>query len=338
MGKILSQDEIDALLNSAATMDMGVPAPEGATAAGAITYNFRRPDRVTKEQIRSLHFLHDRFARNVATSLSAFLRSVTDISIVSVEQFAYSEFLMSLPDPTAFYAVHASPHDVLGALEVNPAIAFTMVDRLLGGSGQSTGLNRALTEIEQNVVDSAVKLVIDNLNESWRALVEVEFSIHGRETRPQMVSVAAPNEVVVLIVFDVRIGEARGMMNLCVPASLIEMAGASFAQTWHRTRKDPTVLDRQRLHAALARIPVDVSACLETEMAVRDVVDLRPGDVVSLGRSVSDPVRIRVGNTTKMAGRLVRHRGRAGVALTERFAPVRAQEGPETHALVGPQQ
>ncbi len=134
MGKILSQEEIDALLGSSRTVEVA-PAT-GPRADAAITYNFRRPDRVSKEQIRSLHFLHDRFARNVSTSLSAYLRAVTEVSIVSVEQFTYSEFLMSLPDPTAFYGLSLQPAEGLGALELNPVVAFTMIDRMLGGSGQ----------------------------------------------------------------------------------------------------------------------------------------------------------------------------------------------------------
>lgn len=154
MGKILSQEEIDALLGSAREIEREA-SREPAEVAGseATLYNFRRPDRVSKEQIRSLHFLHDRFARNVATSLSAYLRSATDVNVVSVEQFTYSEFLMSLPDPTAFYALSLQPIDGLGALELNPSIAFAMIDRMLGGTGRPPSLSRALTEIEQNVVD-----------------------------------------------------------------------------------------------------------------------------------------------------------------------------------------
>ncbi|MGE0039783.1 MAG: flagellar motor switch protein FliM [Vicinamibacterales bacterium] len=319
MGKILSQEEIDALLNSAGQIQTDTaPAAEIPAQAGAITYNFRRPDRVSKEQIRSLHFLHDRFARNVATSLSAFLRAVSDVTIVSVEQFAYSEFLMSLPDPTAFYAIHAEPQDLIGALEINPGVAFTMVDRLLGGSGHgAASINRALTEIEQNVVDSVVKLVLDNLNEAWRAVVEIEFSIQGRETRPQMLSVAAPNEVVVLVVFDVRVGDARGMMNLCIPAALIESAGNSFVQGWHRTRKEPTAVDRHRLRDSLQQVHLPVTARLETRMQARELLELQPGDIISLGRPLREPVDIWVASTPKLTGRLVRHEQGAAVSVTE---------------------
>ncbi len=151
VSRILSQEEIDALVAATSGRSRAEDPRAPASADSVLTYNFRRPDRVSKEQLRSLHFLHDRFARNLSTSLSAFLRAMTDVSIVSVEQFAYSEFLMSLPDPTAFYAVAMPPLDGVGALEMNPSVAFAMVDRMLGGSGETPAPNRALTEIEQNV-------------------------------------------------------------------------------------------------------------------------------------------------------------------------------------------
>ena len=212
-----------------------------------IVYNFRRPDRVSKEQIRSLHFLHDRFARNVGTSLSAYLRAVTEVTILSVEQFTYSEFLMSLPDPTAFYAVSMRPLEGVGALELNPAVAFTMIDRMLGGSGRGVGVNRALTEIEQNVTDAVVKLLLENLTETWRGIVDVHFRISGRETRPQMLQVSAPNEVVLLLSFDIKIAETRGVLNFAFrPRRSRRWAAASRARGIARSR-EPT---RGRTHRA----------------------------------------------------------------------------------------
>ena len=180
MNRILSQDEIDALVHPDTTQREEEVRSSGGD---VIAYNFRRPDRVSKEQQRSLHFLHDRFARNLSTSLSAFLRAMTNVSMLSVEQFTYSEFLMSLPDPTAFYSIAMPPLDGLGALEINPSVAFAMVDRMLGGTGDSPAPNRALTEIEQNVMDSVVKLILEHLTETWRAITDVRFRIAGRETR-----------------------------------------------------------------------------------------------------------------------------------------------------------
>jgi len=321
MSKILSQDEIDALL-SASTV---APAPkldpvaEAATPVGSvIRYNFRRPDRVSKEQIHSLHFLHDRFARNVATSLSAYLRAITELSVVSVEQFSYSEFLMSLTDPTAFYALAIPPFDELAALEINPTVAFAMVDRMLGGTGNAITLKRALTEIEQHVIDSVVKLLLDGLTETWRPIVDLAFGIRGRETRPQMLQVAAPNEIVIMIVFDVKIGESRGMINLCIPASIVETTGAHFVQAWHRQRREPTPTERAWLHENLARVPADTTASLQTTLTARDILSLEPGDVLSLGMPIYKPIDLCVGGTMKFKGRLAAEAGRGGVRVDYR--------------------
>jgi flagellar motor switch protein FliM len=313
MGRILSQDEIDALLGSA-------PSSEGAGRAGGsemvVTYDFRRPDRASREQIRSLHVLHDRFSRNMATSLSAYLRAVTEVSIVSVEQFTYSEFLMSLPDPTACYSLTLQPLEGIGALELNPSVAFTMIDRMLGGKGQRASETRALTEIEQNVIDSVVKLVLENLSETWASIVPVRFRTKTRETRPQMLQVAAPNDPMILLAFDIRIGGSRGMLNICIPTTVIETFGASFTQGWYRTKREPTHEERAALLENLARVPLPVAAVLRTTLTGRELLELRPGDVVSLGLPVQRPLIVRIGQIDQLEGVPVRTGGSTGVALT----------------------
>jgi len=282
-----------------------------------VRYNFRRPDRVSKDQIHALSFLHNRFARNVATSLSAYLRTITELSVTAVEQFSYSEFLMSLSDPTAFYALAIPPFDELGALEINPAIAFAMVDRMLGGTGQSAAPERALTEIEQNVVDSVVKILLEALAETWRPLVSLAFGIRGRETRPQMLQVAAPNEIVIMIVFDVRIGEVRGMMNLCIPASIAETMGG--VQAWQPHHRAPTGTERSWLQHNLGSVELDVSAVLESKLLTSDLLALGAGDVITLGVSSDRPIDVRVGGTLKFKGRLgVGGRGQLGVRIDRR--------------------
>ena len=231
MSKILSQDEIDALLESSTT----VAAVPGAVARGpngqvAAAYNFRRPDRISKEQLRSLHFLHDRFAHNVSTSLSAFLRSVTEVTIVSVEQFAYSEFLMAIPGDVVL-PVSLDP------LEGWPQWSSTPRWRSrswigFGGTGENGG-SRPLTEIEQNVIDSVMKLMLDALSGRVARGHRSELPHPGRETRPQMLQVMGPNEIVVLLGFDIKVADSRGMLNLCIPATAIEATGEKFIQGSH---------------------------------------------------------------------------------------------------------
>ena len=328
MNRILTQEEIDALVTAASSQPREeVTRPLGPT-VDVTPYNFRRPDRVSKEQLRSLHFMHERFARNVSTSLSAFLRAVTNVSLVSIEQFTYSEFLMSLPDPTAFYSLAMLPLDGVGALEINPAVAFSMVDRMLGGTGGSPAPNRALTEIEQNVMDSVVKLLLEHLTETWGAITDVRFRIQGRETRPQMLQVTGPNEGVILLAFDISVAEGRGMLSISIPSAAIETMEEKVAEGWNRTRRELSPVESLRLQANLGRVPLSVKTLLETRMSAREVLALVPGDIVSMGHSISSPVDVHVGGVRRFTGRLTRSAsGKSAVGIEQLASDVAATAG-----------
>jgi flagellar motor switch protein FliM len=317
MAHLLSTAELDVLRESSPENRTG--RPHDAKAGTVSVYNFRRPDRVSKEQIRSLHLLHDRFARNVTTSLAAYLRAITELSVVSVEQFSYAEFLLSLPDPTAFYAVAMEGFDALAALELSPSVAFTIVDRMLGGTGHSGTPDRALTEIEQNVVDSIVKLLLGHLSETWRGVSDLRFRIQGRETRPQMLQVAGRNEVVILFVFDLKVGDVRGMMHICIPASVIEATGSTFVQGWQHARREPTAVERHWLAENLGRVELPISAVLESRLPARELLKLGTGDVINLGVPGALPIDVRVGGSLKFQGRLTLADTRAAVVIDRVF-------------------
>jgi len=311
-GRVLSQAEIDALLPTSRES-----AGKRTSAGGAVPYDFSRPDRVTKDELRSLHLLHDRFALNVSTTLSAYLRAVTEVTVVSVEQFLYSEFLMSLPDATAFYAVDVDPSRATGALEISPLVAFTVIDRMLGGSGAGSAPNRALTEIELNVIDAIAKVLLKNLADTWRPLAKVQLRVTGRETRPQMLQVADANEVMILLVFDVRVGENRGAMHLCFPAASLEPLVQAMASGNQRTRELNSQAD-EWLQKNLSRVPLDVSAQLRTTLPARDLVLLTPGQVIELPHVAGERVDVFIGGRTRFRGRLtIQPNAMAGVVVDQ---------------------
>ncbi len=144
------------------------------------------------------------------------------------------------------------------------------------------------------MIDSVVRLLLENLTELWKPIGGIQFNVHGRETRPQLLQVSAPNEIFILLGFDIRVGEARGMINFALPASVIEAAGGNFSQGWHRTRKEQTDRDRQRLIENIGRIPVSVAVDIDSHMTAADVLQLRQGDVISLGRPLREPVDVKV--------------------------------------------
>ena len=231
---------------------------------------------------------------------------------------------MSLTDPTAFYALAIPPFDELGALELNPTIAFTMVDRMLGGTGaRRRRSNRALTEIEQNVVDSVVKLLLESPHRDLaRRSSTLDFGIRGRETRPQMLQVAAPNEVVILLVFDVKIGDVArhdeplhsGQHRRGHRRPL--RAGAGTARAATRPRPSAAGCSEN-----LARVPLEVTRLLETQLRARTAGPQARRRRVARRARCSRPVDVRVGETLKFKGRLTTRRGRAGVRVERRTEP-----------------
>jgi flagellar motor switch protein FliM len=255
----------------------------------------------------------------VSTTLSAYLRAVTEVTIISAEQFLYSEFLMSLPDSTAFYSLDLEPLKMSGALEISPVVAFTIIDRMLGGSGVNPGPNRPLTEIELNVVDTVVKVLLENLTETWKPIGNVQFRIRGRETRPQMLQVIGLNEIVILLAFDISVGDSRGMLSISIPAAAIETMEEKVAEGWNRTRRQPSATEAGWLRANLGRVTLPVKTLLQTRMAAREVLALRAGDILSLGTSAAAPVDIHVGGVHRYAGRLTCEGGSTAVAI-ERLA------------------
>jgi flagellar motor switch protein FliM len=148
---------------------------------------------------------------------------------------------------------------------------------------------------------------------------DLQFRIQGRETRPQMLQVAGPNDAVILLVFDLKVGDIRGMLNLCLPASVIESTGSAFTQGWHRTRREPTSNERQWLEDNLGRVPLAVTTTLEARLRARELVRIGPGDVLSLDIPVDTPVNIRIEDLVKFKGRL-RHSGGRPSAVIERPA------------------
>ncbi len=296
MASILSPEELKALLPSPRSLLREGEAGDARHGDEPVPYDFRRPDRVSKEQVRSIHLLHDRFARELSTSLSAYLRIGTEVALVRVEAFNYAEFLMSLPDPTVFCSLSLAPIESLGALELNPNVAFAMIDRMLGGRVAPSPTSRALTEIEQNVVDGVLGLILEDLGTAWRRILDIQFRIHARETRPQILPVAAPGDAMVLVVFDLHVGETTGTLNLCLPAALC----AGVPQGWQSARRDPSPLESRHLARNLGRVSVPLTAVLRTRLAAGDILALRPGDLVSLGRPVRAPIEVRAWNTPKL--------------------------------------
>jgi flagellar motor switch protein FliM len=261
-------------------------------------YNFKRPDRISKNQIRSLHFVHDRFARNFSSSVSAYLRTVVEISLENISQISYAEFLGTVSDPTCYAAVSLRPLDGLAAVEIGPSLVFPMIDRLLGGVGRPIATPRPMTEIEQSVIQNVLKLMVDNLKESWRQVYAIEFAITATETHPHMVQITAPNEMIIHFQFQVRMRDTLAKIHLAIPTLVLEPIMHIFDQESYSLKK--IIQDSTLLHL-LRNIPVNVSiGTAETSFPMQSLLSLQVGDTLVLDQRQEAPVVIKVAGKEKL--------------------------------------
>ena len=315
MSAKLSQDEIDRLFQ-----EHGSLSKKAARAArAAVTYDFRRPDRIPKEQLRSIHLMHDFLARNLASSLGAYLRAYVTVSLVSVEQLSFGEFLQYLPTPTCISSIGMKPMEGNSVLELNPSLVFPMLDTLLGGTGAAIAeATREITEIERSIVEGVVRIILHDLREAWAPVAELTFTVEATETQPQLMQILSPNEAIVAIGFEITMGEARGMMNFGVPSILIKMMGQKFEQQWSIQRSTGSLDERHRMQALVKRVPVAIDAQLVgAKVTVRDLLGLQAGDVVSLDLPLRRQAQLHVNGKSKFKGEVVAVENFRGVLVQE---------------------
>ncbi len=298
----LSQDEIDRLFR-----EYGKAVDERAGARATVAYDFRRPDRIPKEQLRAIHLMHDFLARNLASSLGAYLRAYVTVSLVSVEQLSFGEFLQYLPTPTCISNIGLSPTEGNAVLDINPSLVFPMLDILLGGSGAASQQEtRELTEIEISILEGVIRLVLHDLTEAWAPVGDIKFAIEGTETQPQLMQILSPNEAIVAIGFEITMGDARGMMNFGVPSILVKMMGQGFEQQWSIRRRASSEAEQARMRRLVRRLPMELEVRIRgTHMHLRDLLRLGEGDVVSLEVPVRRPAALHVNGLKKFEGEIV---------------------------------
>lgn len=304
MADILSQEEIDALLEVVDDEggDPEILEKDDVLQQKQITlYDFKRPNRVSKEQLRAFRGIHDKMARNLSSQISAIMRSIVEIQLHSVDQMTYGEFLMSLPSPTSFNVFSLKPLDGSGALELNPSIAFPMIDRLIGGNGDPYESNREFTEIELNLLDTILRQVMGNLRDAWGPIADIYPSIETKESSPNVVQIVAQNEIVIMVVMEIIIGHSSGMMNICYPVISLESVLSRLASRDVMLTETSSKKSRNKeLQALLGGAQVVVSAHLgRTELTLKEVLDLKKEDIIRLDRPADDTAVISVDGKDK---------------------------------------
>jgi flagellar motor switch protein FliM len=328
MSDVLSQAEVENLLSA---IDGGEDLRPARTEEvfrprdKVTVYDFKRPERVGKEQMRSLQTMHEGFGRNFGAALSALLRTMVEVKLTSVDQLTYSEFVFSLENPTCFNLITASPLEGQLILDINPSILFPVIDRLLGGSTSSAlPARRPLTEIELRLVSRITNLFLREMQHAWENVLPLELSVDRVESNPQLVQIIPANEVIVLISFELTVGEMRGMMNLCIPFNSIERVSAKLtSNNWvSYAKKAPTVESMQRIGNRIAQAPIEVVVELAaTRITTSDMLELRVGDIIASEKDVNEPLLVYVEGKPKFVASPGKYKGHKAIQIKAGYVP-----------------
>lgn len=288
-------------------------------------YDFKRPERISKDQMRSLQTLHETFARNYGASLSGFLRTIVEVNVASATQMTYSEFIASLPNPTSFNLVNSQQLDGQLCLELSPLIIYPIIDRLLGGSNDDLFIpQRAMTLIETRLIQKILDRAMVALTEAWDSVKKIEFSLGEMESNPHIVQIVPPNEVVVVITFEIKMTNRVGTMNLCIPFNAIEpLIEDLSSRSWflsgkHRGDTQWNRLIAQRLSDAM----VEVAGVLaETTMTMSDLRNLEVGDLIVTEKPAVSPVVLTAARVPKFLAHIGQYKGNRALRILRPIKP-----------------
>ncbi|GAB1529139.1 MULTISPECIES: flagellar motor switch protein FliM [Brevibacillus] len=321
MAEVLSQSEIDALLAALSSGEMDAnELKKEETERKVKVYDFKRALRFSKDQIRGLTRIHENYARLLTTYFSAQLRTFVQITVASVDQLPYDEFIRSIPKMTILNIFEAPPLEGRMVLEVNPNIAYTMLDRLLGGQGAIPEKMGALTEIETTVMERVFGKALDTFHEAWKQIIELDPYQEGLEMNPQFMQIVSPNEIVVVISFSTKIGDTTGMINLCLPHVVLEPIMTKLSGQYWFSKQKKTRDEEERLRVEervkVAKLPI-VAEMGTATITVGDFLQLQKGDVIQLDQSIDNKLKIKVGDHVKFVGQPGTHKGRVAVQIDE---------------------
>jgi flagellar motor switch protein FliM len=333
MPDIFSQEEIDALLSATGSDDEdGAPSVSAGDVRSTsnrpiITYDFKHPSRVSKDQTRTLENLHSNLARMMASSFSTMQRSVVDCDIAFVDQTTYAEFIMSLSNPSCSYTFTIEPLGGPAIIDFSLPVAYSFIDRQFGGTGGNPPSEaRPLTAIERTVMTKVVTRTLADLEATWEALLKIQVSDAELETNPEFMQVAAPSDTVVLIAFEVNSQHVSGLVNLCYPYFTLEPVMAYLnVQTWASRERGRRESQQEERMTQLDRVVAPVKVMLgKTKVPLSTVLNLEEGDVLRLETTLAEDAVVFVGDRPKFLARPGLQGKRRAVQLTERI--VKADE------------
>ena len=285
MGEVLSQSEIDNLLAALSTGELDVDEMQEKGDKQIKNYDFNRPTKFSKEHLRTLEIIYEHYGRLLSTNLSVFLRKTIQINVASSETVTFSEFTNALANPVVLGIVNFQPLNGTIIIEIATNLGFTIIDRMLGGNGQPLERNRDFTEIEMTIIERMVVMCMTLMRDPWKNVVNINPVLERVETNPQFAQIISPGDMIAIVTLNVKIGDAEGFMNVCLPYFTLESVMDKLnTKYWFSTVQESNEEDYTAyIESMIKRVEVPVKAILGTStILVNDFMGLQVGDVIRL--------------------------------------------------------
>lgn len=304
MGEVLSQNEIDNLLKALNSGELDVEEIKNTPDRQVKNYDFARPAKFSKEHLRTMEIIFEHFGRLLATNLPAYLRKSVNVDIVNSEVVIYSEFSNALSNPVLLGVVGISPLKGNIILEMASNLGFAIVDRLLGGAGNSLDKERDFSEIELTILERIFTICVNLLKEPWQNVVKISPRLERIETNSQFAQIISPSETIAIITINLKLGDVEGLMNICLPFTSLEPVMDKLnTKYWFSTmqeKDDQTYEDA--IESIISKAQIPIKAVLGTsKISVADFVNLQLGDIIRIDKKVDEELQVYVGNINKFA-------------------------------------
>ncbi len=302
MGEILSQNEIDALLNQLSSGEFDVDSISNAEEAPVRDYDFSRPTKFSKEHLRTLEIIFEHYGRLISTNLPVLLRRNAQVNVASSETITFSEFTNALSAPSILAIDVLEPLNGNVIIELSTNLAYAMIDRMLGGEGDTLEKIRDFSDIELSIIRKIMVLFTQLLRDPWKNVVDISPVLSRLETNPQFAQIIAPGEMIALVTLNIKVGSVEGFMNICLPfITLEEVMDKLNTKFWFSTMQENKDEDSMNnIESMLKRVDIPVKAVLGTSrITVNDFMNLQVGDCIRLDAKVDSDMNIYVGNIKK---------------------------------------
>ena len=302
MGEGLSQSEIDNLLSALSSGELDVDDIQGKEEKQVKNYDFKRPAKFSKEHLRTLEIIYEHYGRLLSTNLPVYLRKNVQVSVTSSETVTFSEFTNALSNPVILGIVNFQPLSGNIIVELASNLGFAIIDRMLGGQGVPLERPREFSEIEMTILEKIMVICMQLMREPWKNVVDISPVMDRIETNAQFAQVISPSDMIAIVTLNVKIGDAEGLMNICLPYFTLETVMDKLnTKYWFSTMKDEHDENYQEyLEVMLRKVDVPVKAVLgKSAISVDDFVHLQVGDVIRLDSKVDSDLNVYVGNIRK---------------------------------------